>query len=138
MKVREAMHEGVKWATPDTPVIELAHMMRAHDVGAIPIGDKDRLVGIVTDRDIICRGVAGQRDLSALKARDVMTKGVIWCRDDQDLADAAHIMEDRKVRRLPVIDGDKRMVGMLALGDLSPCLTRAKTGNVISAVSAHH
>ncbi len=137
MKVKEAMHAGVKWATPDTPVIELAHMMRAHDVGAIPIGENDRLIGIVTDRDIICRAVAGQRDLTRLQARDVMTKGVVWCRDDQELTDAAHIMEHRKVRRLPVIDGDKRMVGMLALGDLSP-MTRAKAGDVLNAVSAHH
>lgn len=138
MKVKEAMHAGVKWATPDTPVIELAHMMRAHDVGAIPIGENDRLIGIVTDRDIICRAVAGQRDLTRMQARDVMTKGVIWCRDDQDLQDAAHMMEERRVRRLPVIDSDKRMIGMLALGDLSKRMTRAKTGDVLNAVSAHH
>jgi CBS domain-containing protein len=138
MKVRQAMHKGVKWATPDTSVSELAHMMRSHDVGAIPIGENDRLVGMVTDRDIICRGVADRRDLSALKARDVMTHGIIWCRDDQDLADAARIMEQRKVRRLPVIDSNKRMVGMLALGDVSSRAPQGMAGEVLAAVSAHH
>ncbi len=138
MKVSEAMHKGVTWAAPDTSVAELAHMMCSHDVGAIPIGENDRLVGIVTDRDIVCRGVADRRDLSALKARDVMTLGVAWCRDDQDLSDAARLMEDRKVRRLPVIDSHKRMVGMLALGDISGRAQRALSARVLSAVSAHH
>lgn len=138
MKVRQAMHHGVKWATPDTSVSELAHMMRSHDVGAIPIGENDRLVGMVTDRDIICRGVADRRDVSELKARDVMTNGIVWCRDDQDLTEAVRIMEQRKVRRLPVIDGNKRMVGMLALGDVSLCVSQAMAGEVLGAVSAHH
>lgn len=138
MKVREAMHRGVTWADPSTPVIEIAHMMRSLDVGSIPIGENDRLVGIVTDRDIICRAVANQRDLSQLKARDVMTEHVAWCRDDQELAEAAAMMEQRKVRRLPVIDADKRMVGMLALGDISQRASRTMSGEILSAVSAHH
>ncbi len=138
MKVREAMRVGVKWADPGTSVVELAHMMRCHDVGAIPIGENDRLIGIVTDRDIVCRVVADRRDLTALTARDVMTKGVIWCLDDEELDDAVRIMEQRRVRRLPVIDQNKRMVGMLALGDISNSAPQTLAGEVLSAVSAHH
>jgi len=138
MKVREAMRVGVKWADPGTSVVELAHMMRCHDVGAIPIGENDRLIGIVTDRDIVCRVVADRRDLTALTARDVMTKGVIWCLDDEELDDAVRIMEQRRVRRLPVIDQNKRMVGMLALGDISNSAPQRLAGEVLSAVSAHH
>lgn len=138
MKVREAMRVGVKWAGPGTSVAELAHMMRCHDVGAIPIGENDRLIGIVTDRDIVCRVVADRRDLSKLTARDVMTKGVIWCLDDEELDDAVRIMEQRRVRRLPVIDQNKRMVGMLALGDISTSAPQMLAGEVLGAVSAHH
>lgn len=138
MKVREAMRVGVKWADPGTSIVELAHMMRCHDVGAIPIGENDRLIGIVTDRDIVCRVVADRRDLTKLTARDVMTKGVIWCLDDEELDDAVRIMEQRRIRRLPVIDQNKRMVGMLALGDISEAAPQRLAGEVLSAVSAHH
>ncbi len=138
MKVKDAMHVGVKWAEPDTSVAELAHMMRCHDVGAIPIGQNDRLIGIVTDRDIICRGVADRKDLSTLKARDIMTAGVIWCSADEELLDAVRRMEERKVRRMPVINADKRMVGILALGDISASASKALSGEVLGHVSAHH
>jgi CBS domain-containing protein len=137
MKVREGMHKGVEWVSPDTPVTTLAQKMRELDIGAIPIGENDRLVGMVTDRDITVRGVAKGGDIAALTARDVMTKGVIWCRDSQEIEDAVHIMELKKVRRLPVINEDKRMVGMLSLGDVSHA-SRSVSAEVIKAVSAHH
>lgn len=138
MKVKDAMHVGVKWAEPDTSIAEIAHMMRCHDVGAIPIGQNDRLIGIVTDRDIICRGVADRKDLSALKARDIMTSGVVWCRDDDDLIAAVRRMEERRVRRMPVINAEKRMVGILALGDISAAASKALSGDLLGHVSAHH
>ena len=73
MKVKEAMHKGVEWVGPDTPVIELAKLMRKHDVGAIPIGENDQLVGMVTDRDIVCKGLAEESfDPGSATARDVM------------------------------------------------------------------
>ncbi|MGB8757352.1 MAG: CBS domain-containing protein, partial [Pseudolabrys sp.] len=80
MKVKEAMHKGVEWVGPDTPVIELAKLMRRHDVGAIPIGENDQLIGIVTDRDIVCKGLAEERfDPAHATARDVMTPGIHCC-----------------------------------------------------------
>src|SRR5271165_7220713 len=78
MKVKKMMHRGIEWVSPDTPVRTLAKKMRQYDIGAIPVGERDRLVGMVTDRDITVRGVANGKDLSKLTARDVMTKGVIW------------------------------------------------------------
>lgn len=138
MKVREAMHKGVAWADPATPISKIAQLMREHDVGSIPIGEDDRLVGMVTDRDIVIRGLANGRDPSSLTARDVMTKGILYCRDEEDLDDATRMMELKQVRRLPVIDRDKRMVGMLSLGDVSTVCDQEQSGEVLQAVSAHH
>ena len=138
MKVKEIMHKGVEWVSPDTPLTKLATRMLKHDVGAIPIGENDRLVGMVTDRDIAIRGLANGKDISNLTARDVMTKGVIWCWDSDSPTNAARLMENKKIRRLPVIDDNKRMVGMLSLGDISHAVSDQTAAEVIKAVSAHH
>src|SRR5438067_11190412 len=120
MKVKDAMHKGVDWVSPETPVTELAKLMREHDIGAIPIGENDRLIGMVTDRDIVCKGLAREGfDPSRATARDVMTPGIHCCAEDDDLAKAVQHMEELKVRRLPVINKNKRMTGMLSLGDIS-------------------
>lgn len=138
MKVKDAMHEGAEWVTPDTPVSEIARRMRDKDIGAIPVGENDRLVGMVTDRDITCRAVAAGKDVSKTSAREVMTKGIVYCRDTEELDDALRIMEQKKLRRLPVIDEKKRMVGMLSLGDIAHSATHELTGEVVSAVAEHH
>jgi CBS domain-containing protein len=138
MKVKDAMHKGVEWVTPDTPVSEIARRMRDKDVGAIPVGENDRLVGMVTDRDITCRAVAAGKDVSKISAREVMTKGIVYCRDTEELDDALRIMEQKKLRRLPVINEKKRMVGMLSLGDIAHSATHELTAEVVSAVAEHH
>jgi CBS domain-containing protein len=138
MKIKEVMHTGVTWVDPSTPIAELAKMMRDQDIGSIPIGENDRLVGMVTDRDIVCRGLANGGDCDTLTARDVMSKPIVYCRTDENVEDALHIMEKNKVRRLPVIDENKRLVGMLALGDLCGKLPRDIAGEVVSSVAAHH
>ena len=111
--------------------------MQEHDIGSVPIGENDRLVGMVTDRDIVCRGVAAGKNLDNLKARDVMSEGIFYCREDADL-EAVQIMEEKQIRRLPVIDQNKRMVGILALGDISNAGPRNLSGEVLQAVSRHH
>jgi CBS domain-containing protein len=138
MKVKDAMHKGVEWVEANTPISKIAAMMVTHDVGAIPVGEKDRLIGMVTDRDITCRGLANSKDPSKLTARDVMTKGIVYCNEAEELADAVRVMEQKKIRRLPVLNEGKRMVGMLSLGDVSHAGSRALTGEVMSAVAAHH
>jgi CBS domain-containing protein len=139
MKVKEAMHKGVEWVGPDTPVTELAKMMREHDMGAIPIGESDRLIGMVTDRDIVCKGLAEDSfDARRATARDVMTPGINCCREDDDLAKAVRHMEALKVRRLAVINKSKRMVGILSLGDVSHSVPGDLLPEYVKSVSAHH
>jgi CBS domain-containing protein len=132
------MHAGVQWVDPDTSVKTLAALMRDHDIGAIPIRENDRLVGMVTDRDIVCRCVAKGLDIATTLARDVMSKGIVFCQDEQELDDAARIMENRNIRRLPVLNKDKRLVGMLSIGDMSHAGSRELTSEVMHGVSAHH
>jgi CBS domain-containing protein len=129
MKVRDAMHKGVDWVGPDTPVTDLAKLTRKHDIGAVPIGEEDQLIGMVTDRDIVCKGAT---------AREVMTPGIHCCREDDDLAKAVRHMEELKVRRLPVINKGKRMVGILSLGDISRSAPSDLLSECVKSVSAHH
>ena len=138
MKVKDVMHRGVTWVEPGTSIREIARMMRDGDFGSVPVGENDRLVGIVTDRDIICRGIADGADIGALSAGDVMSKPIIYCRTDDDLEHALRIMEKNKIRRLPVIDENKRLAGMLALGDISEMGGEEMAGEVMRSVSAHH
>lgn len=138
MKVGDVMHSGVEWRHPKTSVTMIAKIMRDQDIGVVPIGEDDKLVGIVTDRDIVCRCVSERGDPNKLTARDVMTKGVLYCLHDEEIEDAIHIMENNQIRRLPVIGKDKRMVGMLSLGDVSHSVPHALSGEFLGAVSAHH
>ena len=138
MKVKELMHEGVTWVEPGTSVSTIAEKMRSEDIGAIPVGENDRLIGMVTDRDIAVRAFASTHDPVKLTARDVMSEGMIFCRDTEEVDDAVRIMEQKKVRRLPVIDENKRMIGMLSLGDVASGAPQSLSGEVMKAVSAHH
>jgi CBS domain-containing protein len=139
MKVKEAMHKGVEWVDPNTPVTELAKLMCTHDVGAIPIGENDRLIGMVTDRDIVCKGLAQDGfNVGRATARSVMTPGIHCCREDDDLAKAVRHMEQLKVRRLPVINKNKRMIGMLSLGDVGHLASQDLLSGCVKSVSAHH
>jgi CBS domain-containing protein len=139
MKVKDVMHKGVDWVSPNTPVAELAKLMREHDVGCTPIGEDDRLIGMVTDRDIVCKGLASRNfNADRATARDVMTDGIHCCQDDDDLAKAMHHMEKLQVRRLPVINKSKRMVGIITLGDVSHSASGDLLSECVKSVSAHH
>ena len=138
MKVNEVMHGGVTWVSPSTPLAELAKKMKSEDVGSLPVGENDRLIGMVTDRDIVCRGLAGGKDPSTLTARDVMTRGIVYCQAEDDVGTAMGTMTKKKIRRLTVLDANKRMVGMLSLGDLSQKTDAAQCASIMRAVSDHH
>ena len=113
--------------------------MCTRNIGAIPIGENDRLIGMVTDRDIVCKGLAQDRfDVRRTTARDVMTPGIHCCGEDDDLAKTVRHMETLEVRRLPVINKAKRMVGMLALGDVSDLAPSDLLMEYVQSVSAHH
>ncbi|MEO0360760.1 MAG: CBS domain-containing protein [Pseudomonadota bacterium] len=138
MKVKEAMHADAEWRAPDTSLAEIAALMRSNDIGAVPIGENDRLVGMVTDRDIALRAFADGKDPSAMTASDVMSKGVVYCTTAEEIGDAIHLMEQKQIRRLPVIDEDKRLVGMLSLGDVTHAVSQELGGELARSVSGHH
>lgn len=138
MRVSEAMHKNATWVPPTTPVSEIAKIMKNEDIGALPVGENDRLIGMVTDRDITIRALADGQDVSSLIARDVMSPGISYCRTEDALEDAVRLMEQKKIRRLPVIDTDKRMVGMLSIGDVSHFGHEDLAGELMQAVSEHH
>ncbi|MCA1494099.1 CBS domain-containing protein [Sinorhizobium alkalisoli] len=138
MRTEEAMHPGVRWIGPDTDLRTIARIMKEEDIGALPVGENDRLIGMVTDRDVTLRAFANGDDISSLTARDVMTREIVYCRTNESVEDAIHLMESKKIRRLPVINDDKRMVGMLSLGDVSHCASQELTGELAKAVSGHH
>ncbi|MCA1454943.1 CBS domain-containing protein [Bradyrhizobium sp. BRP22] len=118
MQVREIMQHEVDIADPNMSIRDAARKMRAHDVGSLPVGENDRLIGMVTDRDIVVRAVADNRTAGNTAVREVMSEGVSYCFDDDDAEAAAQVMAKHQVRRLPVLNRDKRMVGVIALADL--------------------
>ena len=138
MKVNEAMHRSASWVDPDTLLPDIAARMRAENVGALPVGENDRLIGMVTDRDLVIRGLGGVGDPLQLTARNVMSEPVIYCNANEDLEDAVRIMALKRIRRLPVIDEHRRMVGMLALGDVVAKAPASLSIETLRAVSAHH
>ena len=132
------MHKGFECVSPETEIRAVAKRMRELDVGGIPVATNGALVGMVTDRDITIRCVADNESISNVKAKDVMTSGVAYCRDNQDIEDAVHIMKGKQIGRLPVLDEAMQMIGMVSLVDVSHGLPRDITGEVAKAVSAHH
>lgn len=118
MRVAEAMTRDVRIATPDESIIDAAKMMADCDCGVLPVGENDRLVGMITDRDIVVRALA-QGKAGDTRIRDVMTQDVKYCFEDDDLDDVASNMSDQQIRRLPVLDKNKRLTGIVSLGDIA-------------------
>ena len=118
MKVKETMSTNVRLARPDQTIREAAQAMADVDSGVLPVGENDRLVGMITDRDIAVRGVAKGHGPDT-PIRDIMTSGIICARMDDDVEDVAVKMSEAQVRRLPVIDEDDRLCGIVSLGDLA-------------------
>ena len=135
MKVREAMTRDVQLVKPEQPISEAAKLMAKLDIGALPVEENDRLVGMITDRDIAVRAVA-QGLGPDTKIRQVMSPNVLYCFDDEDLDDATQNMGDIKVRRLPVLNRDKRLVGIISISDLSRREDAAQIGRAITDISA--
>ena len=134
MKVSECMTREVRIANPDETVRDAARAMADIDAGVLPVGENDRLVGMVTDRDIAIRGVAEGKGPDA-KVRDVMSREVMYCFADQDVDEVARNMGDIQVRRLPVVDRSKRLVGILSLGDLALGDGSRGAGDALSGIS---
>ena len=117
-KLKELMSRDVKVISPDLTIWDAAKQMRDGDFGMMPVGEDDRLIGTISDRDIVIRAIAEGKD-AGTKVRDAMSEGVVWAYEDDFVEQAARIMSERQVRRLPVVDRDKQLVGIVALGDLA-------------------
>jgi CBS domain-containing protein len=134
MKVSEAMSSDVRVANPEQTIEQAARMMASLDAGVLPVGEHDRLVGMITDRDIAIRGVAQGKGPDA-KVRDVMTSDVKYCYEDEEIADVTLNMAGIQVRRLPVLDHDKRLVGILSLGDVAVTDGDGLAGEALTGIS---
>jgi CBS domain-containing protein len=119
MQVHEVMTCEVQCIRPDATLQDAAQQMKKLDVGSLPVCDNDRLAGIITDRDIAIRSVSEGHDPHADRAGDVMTREVFFCFEDQNVEEVAEQMREKQVRRLPVLNREKRLVGIVSLGDLA-------------------
>jgi CBS domain-containing protein len=134
-RVADVMTQDVQVIEPQQSLRRAAELMVELDVGSLPVCNGRRLLGMLTDRDIVVRGVAAGLGPDTACASDAMTPDVLYCRPDQDIAEALQLMGDRQVRRLPVIDDDSRLVGIVSLGDLALQQPRA-AGPVVADISA--
>ena len=134
MRVSEAMTRDVRIASPGQSIREVAKIMDDIDAGAVPVGENDRLVGMITDRDIAIRAVAAGKGPDT-PVRDVMSKDVKYVFDDEDLEHVAQNMADIQVRRLPVLTRDKRLVGIISLGDMAMSNGSGQVGDAVAGIS---
>jgi len=134
-KVREVMTDRPRCVTPETPISEAARLMKSDDVGSLPILEGERLAGIVTDRDIVLRGVAEDCIAHDTPLSQVMTQEALWCFEDQSVDEAAQAMRDAQVRRMPVVDRQQHLVGMLSLGDVATKADEQQAGEALEGIS---
>jgi CBS domain-containing protein len=134
MKVSDVMTRKVYIANPNHTLREAARKMAEFDVGVLPVGENDRLVGMITDRDIVVRGVAnGKGPVS--KIHEVMSREVKYCFEDEDIEDVARNMADQQIRRLPVVNRNKRLIGIISLADLASSDQADLSGEALSGIS---
>ena len=134
MKISNYMTKNVRIISPDQSLLDAAKAMANLDAGALPVSENDRLVGMITDRDIAVRGVAEGKGPDTL-IREVMSPEIKYCFDDEEAADVLRNMSDLKVRRLPVVNRDKRLVGIVSLGDLAMNGEAAQAGEALGGIS---
>ena len=134
MQVSEAMSSDVKIANPNQSIRDAARLMAEIDAGILPVGENDKLVGVITDRDIAIRAVGADKG-PATPIREIMSSDVKYCFEDDDLDDIAQNMADIKVRRLPVLNSEKRLVGILSLGDMALTDGPSNAGSALCGIS---
>ncbi|MBI3128535.1 MAG: CBS domain-containing protein [Candidatus Tectomicrobia bacterium] len=138
MQIREIMSTDVKVISPDATLTDAAATMKKGNFGMLPVGENDRIVGTITDRDIVVNAVAGGKDCRKASVRESMSPGVHYCFEDQDIDEAAKLMSDKQIRRLPILNRDKRLVGIISLGDFAVRSEEVEmAGKALEEVSAH-
>ena len=134
MRVQEVMTENVSVVDPDMRIPEIARRMRDEGIGALPVAEDQKLIGIVTDRDIVVRVIADGHDARVATARQIMSPNILYCFEDDSVDEVLQNMGDNQVRRLPVISREKRLVGVVSLGDLSKA-AQSKAGDALKDIS---
>lgn len=135
MKIREMMTRQTRYVAPDTPVIEAAGLMRLHDIGVVPVVEGERIVGMLTDRDIVLQVVADGADAHTTTVGSVMSNGSISVGEEQPVDEAVALMQKYQVRRLPVVDSAGKLVGIVSLGDIAVDVHAGLGGKVLKDVS---
>ncbi len=136
-KVRDVMTRDMHVAAPDQTIAAAAKEMAEADIGCLPVGDNDRLIGMVTDRDMVVRAIAQGKD-SQTPIREVMTESIKYCFDDEDVEDVARNMAELGVRRLPVVNRDKRLVGCVALSNIAQGGNSSSKETLLRGVATPH
>lgn len=137
MQIKDVMTTDVKTLTPDQSIREAASLMADIDSGALLINDGDRLIGMVTDRDIAIRAVAKGLDCDT-PIREVMSNTIRYCFDDESVQDVAQNMAENEMRRMPVLNREKRLVGVVSLGNIASCHNQQTSDTVLQGVARAH
>jgi len=136
MRVNKVMTAGIRIAEPDEDIPHAAKKMRSQNIGALPVMENGKLIGMVTDRDIVIRAVGANKDTEEMKVREIMSDECFWCLENEELEDAVRIMEQNQVRRLPVMNDNKKVVGMLSIEDVAMHAPTSLIGEVLKAVAS--
>ena len=134
-KVRDVMTAHPRFAAPDTPLSQVAELMEAEDVGSIPVLDGDQLAGMITDRDIVVRAIAKGKDPRDMATREISSSELVTVGPDHDLSDALHLMAQHQVRRLPVVDDQNRLVGVVSQADVALEAKDKSVGEMVAEIS---
>ena len=135
MKIRDMMTKETRSVSPDTSVVEAAGLMRVHDIGVVPVLDGDRIVGMLTDRDIVLQVVANGQDPRTTPVNAAMSTGSISVFDDQTVDEGVKLMQKYQIRRLPVLDRQNKLVGIVSLGDIAVDVHAGLSGKALKEVS---
>ena len=134
-KLKDVMSREVQVISPDGTIKEAAQHMRKGNFGMMPVGENDRMIGAISDRDIAIRAVADGKGPSTT-VREVMSEGIVWAYEDDSVDDAVKIMSEHQIRRLPIVNADKRLVGIVALGDFAVASSDIEAaGEALSEIS---
>jgi CBS domain-containing protein len=135
MQIKEVMTPSPEIISPEASLAEAATAMKRLDVGSLPVGSNDSIVGWITDRDITIRATAEHRNPDAAAVREAMSPAVVFCTENDDVDECARLMEEKQIRRLPVLNADRRLVGIVALGDLAVSPDKKLAGEILQKVS---
>jgi CBS domain-containing protein len=134
-KIREVMTRGVEVINPNDTLRDAAEKMRSLNVGPLPVCDGQRVVGMITDRDIVVRAIAIGKDPNTTQVSDAMSPGIQYCFDDDDADNVLKRMTEKQIRRFIVVDRNKKLVGIISLGDLSGEVSERKVGEALEGIS---